>query len=126
MGKDDLYDPKTSYLITQVAHITCKKDNHEILANTVSEELSAGYEKLQSSLLVFVRVRTDDKADGEQRVKSMFVSRYATDIKIEADNDRSVLTYAAETDSFTTHCVHEEKLPTTSSIILIIPKFICL
>ncbi len=26
MGKDDLYDPKTSYLITQVAHITCKKD----------------------------------------------------------------------------------------------------
>ncbi len=36
MGKDDLYDPKISYLISQVAHITCKKDNHQILANTVS------------------------------------------------------------------------------------------
>lgn len=56
-------------------------------------------------------------------VKSLFVSRYASNIKIEADNNGSVLTYAMQTSSFSTRCVHEEKLPVTSSIILIIPKF---
>jgi hypothetical protein len=123
MGKDDLYDPKTSYLISQVAHITCKKDNHQILANTVSEELSAGYEKLQSSALVLIRACTDDQADDKPAVKSLFVSRYASNIKIEADNNGSVLTYAMQMESFSTRCVHEEKLPVTSLIILIIPKF---
>jgi hypothetical protein len=36
MGKDDDFNPKTSYITSQVAHITCKKDNHNIISNTVS------------------------------------------------------------------------------------------
>jgi len=42
MATDQNYDPKSSYLISQVAHIMCKKDNYEILSNTVAEKLSTG------------------------------------------------------------------------------------
>jgi hypothetical protein len=32
MEKDDDFAPKTSFIISQVAHLTCKKDNHNIFA----------------------------------------------------------------------------------------------
>jgi hypothetical protein len=41
------FNAKDSYITSQIAHITCKKDYHEILFLTVSESISAGYEKLQ-------------------------------------------------------------------------------
>jgi hypothetical protein len=44
--KDEMFDYKTTYSIAQVAHITCKKDNSEILQQTVSQQISEGYEKL--------------------------------------------------------------------------------
>jgi hypothetical protein len=43
MANDTSFDAKTAYITSQVAHITCKKDNHEILAGTVSPDLSAAY-----------------------------------------------------------------------------------
>jgi hypothetical protein len=57
-----------------------RKDNHNILANTVSEGLSDGYEKLQSSALVIIRVGLDDE---RTRVKSFFISKYVRCIKVE-------------------------------------------
>jgi hypothetical protein len=48
MATDENFDFKSIYIIAQVAHITCKKDHHEILSNTISERLSEGYEKLLS------------------------------------------------------------------------------
>jgi hypothetical protein len=47
------FDPKPAYITSQVAHIMCKKDHHEILAGSVSTDMSAAYEKLLSSTLVF-------------------------------------------------------------------------
>jgi hypothetical protein len=41
--------------MAQLAHITCKKDHHEILSETVSDRLSEGYEKLLSHKIVFVK-----------------------------------------------------------------------
>jgi len=61
MATDSTYDPKMSYLISQVAHIACKKDNYEILSNTVAERLSSGYEKLQASALVFIKPRWNNQ-----------------------------------------------------------------
>ncbi len=52
-ANDASFDPKTAYITSQVAHITCKKDHHEILAGSVSTDMSAAYEKLLSSTLVF-------------------------------------------------------------------------
>jgi hypothetical protein len=31
MGKDDDFDPKTSYIISQVTHITCKKKKKKMI-----------------------------------------------------------------------------------------------
>jgi hypothetical protein len=49
MANEASFDSKTAYIPSQVAHITCKKDNHEILAGSVSADHSAAYEKLLSS-----------------------------------------------------------------------------
>jgi hypothetical protein len=128
MGTDNTFDPKASYILSQVAHIACKKDNHKILAATVSDDLSAGYEKLQNSSLVIVRA---NKSDGqkEKQVQSYFLSKYAQDIKIEKDplNDStSVLTYTLQREDdtgFSTRYVDDEKLPQDASIIFIVPHF---
>jgi hypothetical protein len=42
-------------MISQVAHIVCKKGHHEILSETVSDDLSADFQILQASSLVFIR-----------------------------------------------------------------------
>jgi hypothetical protein len=49
---------KDSYITSQIAHISCKKDYQEILSQTVSESIFAGYEKLQSSMLIFMKLPT--------------------------------------------------------------------
>jgi len=49
------YQPKDSYILAQVAHIICKKDYHDILSATMLEDLSADYETLQVSSLVFIK-----------------------------------------------------------------------
>jgi hypothetical protein len=100
MGKEDNFDPKSAYIISQVAHISCKKDHHTILSSTVSDDLSAAYEKLQSSALVFVRVSTDEK---KKKVKSYFLSKYDFGIQVEKDPSNSnncVLTYTLQRKSF--------------------------
>jgi hypothetical protein len=44
--KDEAFDFKSTHSIAQVAHITCKKDNSEILQETVSQHISEGSDKL--------------------------------------------------------------------------------
>jgi hypothetical protein len=43
MATEDGFDIEDSYIIFQIAHITCEKNHHEILSQTVSESISAGY-----------------------------------------------------------------------------------
>jgi len=38
------FDPKKCYIISQVAHIVCKKDHHDTLSDTVSDFLPTAYE----------------------------------------------------------------------------------
>ena len=116
MANDVNYEPKNCYIIAQVAHIVCKKDHHEILSATVSDDLSAAYETLQASSLVFV------KEVGEKRVKSYYIPRNAYNVCIEQD----LLTYnlhADERDGFVMKYKHDEKLKEGSAIIIIIPHF---
>jgi hypothetical protein len=55
MAAEENFDIRSSYIIAQVAHISCKKNHHTILSNTVSDRLSEGYEELLS--LIFVSVK---------------------------------------------------------------------
>jgi hypothetical protein len=66
-------DPKKCYIILQVAHIICKKDHHNILSETVSDDLSIAYETLQASSLVFVQEREEEKVN-----LSLFQSMHMT------------------------------------------------
>jgi hypothetical protein len=52
MATEDGFDVKESYINSQIAHITCKNDHHEILSQTVSEGISTGYKMLQSFVLL--------------------------------------------------------------------------
>ncbi len=124
MAADSDYDAKTSYTVSQVAHVTCKKDHHEILAATVSESLSSGYEMLQSSCLVFI-LSPSMKA----RLKAVFISKHAFDIKLEEDiqsNQKMHLIYflsGGGENSFSLKQTEEERYEHGSKILLTIPSF---
>ena len=116
------YDPKSSYIVSQVAHITCKKDHHEILSATVSDALSAGYEKLQSSSLVFIQPPS-------KKIKAIYVSKHAKDIKLEQDTEddsKCRLSYFLLSDTengFSMKHVHKETFDKASTVLLTIPSF---
>jgi hypothetical protein len=124
MATNSSYDPKTSYIISQVAHITCKKDNYEILSNTVAQRLSTGYEKLQASSLVFIKPPSE-----KSKVKAIFISKRASNIQIERDvtgSNKCVLTYfitGGEENTFTLKNVADETFEEGSKIICIVPSF---
>ncbi len=80
MVVDENFYPKNSYIISQAAHITCKKDNRNILTDTVSESLSAGYEKCQSSALVFIK-----SPSTESKINDIYLSKHANNIRLEKD-----------------------------------------
>lgn len=117
MAADPTFDQRKTYITSQVGHITCKKDHPEILLNSVSPHLSTAYEKLLSSMLVFISVH------GEKKVRAIYLSRHATDINIE----NGALTYSIKTtnecNGFSMRVSEEEKLPTGSNIIFIISSF---
>jgi hypothetical protein len=85
MGIDPSFDPKKCYLISQVVYIVCKKDHHDILSEMVSNDLSAAYETLQASSLIFIR-----ESEGS-KVKSYYISKHAIDICIEEDSNGCAL-----------------------------------
>jgi len=116
------YDPKSSYIVSQVAHIMGKKDHHEILSATVSDALSAGFEKLQSSSLVFIQPPS-------KKIKAIYVSKHAKDIKLEQDTEddsKCRLSYFLLSDtenSFSMKHVHKEMFDKASIVLLTIPSF---
>jgi hypothetical protein len=87
MACDESFDPKTAFVTLQLAHITGKKDHHEILAGSASKDISAGYEKLLSSSLVFIKEPNKDK------VRSVYLSKYGKEITIDSGS----LTYTLQT-----------------------------
>ncbi len=101
---------------------TCKKDNHEILSATVSDALSAGYEKLQSSCLVFIQ-------SPNKKVKALYVSKYADNFKLELhtkDNSKRRLSYTLSSNienGFSMKHIHAETFDADSILLLTIPSF---
>jgi hypothetical protein len=78
LEKDADFDVKSSYLMAQVAHITCKKDNPEILTETVSKKNSDGYSKLLNFKLCFIKPPLK-----EAKVMYIYIPKDAQDIKLE-------------------------------------------
>jgi len=120
MDIDANFDPKKCYIILQVAYIICKKDHHDKLSETVSDDLSAAYETLQASSLVFIQELEEEK------VKSFFIPKHAYNICIEEDDSNFALTYFLQTateNGFSVRYAHKNNLRKDSVIILIIPHF---
>jgi hypothetical protein len=121
MSIEEIFDIKSSYIIAQVAHITCKKDHHEILSATVSDRLSKGYEKLQSHVIVFVKLSTYST-----KVKAVMISKNAIGIKLECDSMGPTvcyLTYQISGSSFTMTHQDKARFPAGSKLIFIMPPF---
>ncbi len=97
MASEPTFDPKTAYITSQVAHITCKKAHHEILAASVSKGISAAYEKLLSSALLIIKV------PNEKKERSFYLSRHAENIAIE----NCYLTYTVSTRCCVWWLLHE-------------------
>ncbi len=84
------FNAKDSYIASQIAHMTCKKDYREILSQTVSENIFAGYEKLPSSMLIFLKSPTSGT-----KVKALYLTKHAENISLEnkAGDETCHLTY---------------------------------
>jgi hypothetical protein len=107
MDNNASFDPKKCYIISQPAHIVCKKDHHEMLSETVSDDLSTAYDTLQASPLVFIRELDQEK------VKCYYISKHAYDICIKEDDYNCALTYSLETatdNGFSIKYTHGKKL----------------
>jgi hypothetical protein len=121
MSNEDNFDIKSSHIIAQVAHITCKKDHHEILSATVSDKLSEGYEKLLSHIMIFVKPTTSNA-----KVKKVMLSKNASGIKLECDPmdpSMSYLTYQISGCSFMMTQHDETRFPASSKVIFITLPF---
>ncbi len=121
---DTNFDVTSSYLMAQVAHITCKKDNPEILAETVSKQISDGYSKLLNFKLCFIQPPLK-----EAKVKPIYIPKDAQDIKLEesaTDPTTYHLVYSLHSggeQGFTIRCSYEETFEANSTIKLNLPKF---
>jgi hypothetical protein len=117
IASDPSFDTKKTYIASQVAHIACKKDHHSILTNTISPHMSTAYDKLVSSALVFT-------LNGhEKKVKSYYVSKYATDIKIENNKLTYIINSGPNNEGYLMRVSEEEDMPHGSKLLLIIPSF---
>ncbi len=121
MSSEENFDIKSSYIIAQAAHITCKKDHYEILSETVSDLLSEGYEKLLSQIIVFVRPSSTNK-----KVNPILISKNSINIRLECDEtDQSkfFVTYQTSGGSFTMTRQDQTQFPAGSEIIFVTPAF---
>jgi hypothetical protein len=120
MASYDNFNPKKYYLIAQVAHKVCKKEHHQILSETVSDDLSATYEMMQASSLVFV-------SEPGENIKSFYITKHACDIRCkEVESSSCILTYnlqSKDLNGFSITYNHDKKIKKGSKIILIIPHF---
>jgi hypothetical protein len=121
---DSNFDVKTTYLIAQVAHISCKKDNHEILSSSVSKPISDGYYTLINYQLCFIKVPQEGA-----KVEAVYLPKVAQDIKVEANKEdptKCNLVYSLHSgneNGFTTICSYEKLFDKGSTIVLTIPSF---
>ena len=67
-------------IIAQVVHGVCKKDTPKILASTISDALSCGYDNLLTSCLVCVR--SDDRY---KTTKGFLITKHAQDKAIQTN-----------------------------------------
>jgi hypothetical protein len=118
MACEESFDPKTAFVTLQLAHITCKKDHHEILAGSVSKDISAAYENLLSSSLVFIKEPNKDK------VRSVYLSKHAKEITIDSGLLTYTLSYTVNGDGgFSMKHSIEDNLLGGSAILFVIQSF---
>ncbi len=122
MAPNEGFNAKDSYITSQIAHITCRKDSLEILSQMVSESISAGYEKLQSSILILIKSPTSTS-----KVKTLYLIKHTENISSEnnAGDETCHLTYMISShneNGFSMKNSDEEHLK-ISEIVLTIRNF---
>jgi len=121
MANEEGFDARDTYIVSQIAHITCKKDNHEILSNTVSKSISEGYEKLQSSMLIFIK-----SPKLHSVVNACYLPKQAENISLRNDSSCNTcyLTYTISAGStengFSMQHIEDEPFEIDSKIVLTI------
>ncbi len=121
MATKENFDIKSSYIIAQVAHVSCKKDHHSILSNTVSDRLSEGYEKLLSLRMIFVKPSYENA-----KVDKVMIPKDASDIMLTNDTikeGKCFVTYQIAGSSFTMLQHDKTRFPAGSEIIFMMPPF---
>jgi hypothetical protein len=120
MANQEGFDARDTYIVSH-AHITCKKDNHEILLNTVSKSVSEGYEKLQSSMLIFIK-----SPKLHSVVNACYLPKQAENISLRNDSSCNTcyLTYTISAGStengFSMQHIEDEPFEIDSKIVLTI------
>ena len=78
-------EDERGYFLLWNGHIDCKKDNEEILQNTVMTNMREDFTKILNSRMVGVTI--------DSQFEVMLLSKHSTNIKIVSKNCKSCISY---------------------------------
>ena len=114
---DKRMDDERGYFLLRNGHIDCKKDNEEILRNTVMCKMREDFTKILSSRMLGLEINS--------QFEVFLISKYSQNIKVVSKNHKSCVSYeiADIKHKLATKIVDETNLPCGAEICLDIPQF---
>ena len=115
---DRRMDDEHGYFLLRNGHVDCRKDNEEILRNTVMRKMHEDFTKLLNSRMIAVKCNS--------QFEVFLISKYSQNINVVSKNSKSCVTYeiADNIQALSTMMIQETNLPSGGEICLDIPHFV--
>ena len=82
---DRRMEDERGYFLLRNEHVDCRKDNKEILPNTVMRKMQDDFTKLLNSRMIAVKSKS--------QFEVLLISKYSRNVKIVSENSKSCVTY---------------------------------
>ena len=82
---DRRMEHERGYFLLRNGHVDCRKDNEEILRNTVMRKMQEDFIKLLNSRMIAVKSKS--------QFEVLLISKYSRNVKIMSENSKSCVTY---------------------------------
>ena len=110
-------DDERGYFLLRNGHIDCKKDNEEILCNTVMTNMREDFTKILNSRMVGVTI--------DSQFKVILLPKHSKHIRVVSKNSKSCVSYEItdKEQTLVTYMNEKTNLPCGAKICLDIPHF---
>ena len=114
---DRRMEDERGYFLLRNGHIDCKKDNEEILRNTVMPNMREDFTKIMNSRMVGLAV--------DSQFEVMLVPKHSKNIRVVSKESKSYVSYEIvdKEQNLVTDMIEETSLPCGANLCLDIPHF---